>query len=179
MINKSLTHLAVLVVGIFIGVIIRIDGEPAPIPIPETVPQAVASDKNYGSTVFPSDQITSIYDGDTFKANILGWPEIVGDNIGIRVNGIDTPERRGTSENIKALAAEARQTTVTLLRSAKTIELRNIQRGKYFRIIADVYYDDRSLAEALIEKGLAKPYDGGTRPQWTQEDYDDYFSRGN
>jgi endonuclease YncB( thermonuclease family) len=145
----------------------------APVPI-EITPQAVSSDENFGSIVV--GEITSVYDGDTFKVNIPEWPDIVGKRIGIRVNGIDTPERRGTSEDIKLLAVEARQTTVSLLRGADVVELRNIERGKYFRIIADVYVDGQSLADVLLNKGLAKSYDGeSARPEWTQEDYDDYF----
>ena len=54
-----------------------------------------------------------------------------------------------------------------LLRGAKRIELRNPQRGKYFRIVADVYLDGESLAEKLKEAGLAKDYDGeGEKPTW-------------
>jgi micrococcal nuclease len=138
---------------------------------------ALAVERNYGSVVI--EEIASVYDGDTFKINVEEWPDIVGDEISIRVNGIDTPERVGTSDDIKELAEAARQITSTLLYNAEVIELRNIQRGKYFRIIADVYVDDRSLADALMEQGLAKPYDGGTRPQWTQEDYDGYFQTTN
>jgi endonuclease YncB( thermonuclease family) len=172
-----LTHFAFFYFGYSIG-----PGSPAPVPDDPThfavddfggEFTALAVKREYGS--IRVHEIRSIYDGDTFKVTIPGWPGIVGNDVSIRINGIDTPERRGTSENIKTLAAEARQTTVTLLREAETVELRNIQRGKYFRIIADVFVDDRSLAEILIEKKLAKPYDGGTRPQWTQEDYDGYF----
>lgn len=130
--------------------------------------------------VLQPDQIVSVYDGDTFKVNIPEWPDIVGESISIRVDGIDTPEIRGTSENIKLLASEARQATASFLQMG-AIELRDLERGKYFRITASVFAGDTSLADVLIEKGLAKPYDGeSSRPTWTQEDYDDYFrSNGN
>ena len=52
------------------------------------------------------------------------------------------------------------------LRAAKKIELRNMKRGKYFRIVADVYVDGMSLAQMLLEAGLAKPYDGRKKPKW-------------
>jgi len=55
-----------------------------------------------------------------------------------------------------------------MIRSAKVIELRNMQRGKYFRIVADVFLDDQSLADALVKKGLARPYDGGRKGKWCQ-----------
>ncbi|PLX68399.1 MAG: hypothetical protein C0602_08415 [Denitrovibrio sp.] len=66
---------------------------------------------------------------------------------------------------IKSLAQRAKQFTVQQLRSAKLVELRNVQRGKYFRIVADVYIDDKNLGEMLIKAGLGKPYDGGKK-EW-------------
>jgi endonuclease YncB( thermonuclease family) len=88
------------------------------------------------------------------------------DVIGIRINGIDTPEMRDNRPHIKALARKAKQYTVQRLRESHKIILRNIQRGKYFRIVADVYVDGSSLGQELISAGLAKPYDGGKKPKW-------------
>jgi len=109
------------------------------------------------------DKITSIYDGDTFRVNINSYPSIVGKKMSIRVNGIDTPEIRTKCNKEKVLAKKAKKLTVTTLRGGKIIELRNMQRGKYFRIVADVYVDNRSLADILIKSKLAVRYDGGTK----------------
>ncbi|UFS62738.1 thermonuclease family protein [Sulfurimonas sp. HSL-3221] len=108
-------------------------------------------------------EVTSIYDGDTFRVNILGYPGIIGERIPIRLNGIDTPEIRGKCDKEKILARKAKQYTVHALRAANTIELRHMKRGKYFRIVADVYVDGRSLARGLITSGFAVPYDGGRK----------------
>jgi len=54
--------------------------------------QAVTKQVNYGTVIV--SEVTSIYDGDTFRANINGWHELIGKNVSIRVNGIDTPEIR-------------------------------------------------------------------------------------
>ena len=125
------------------------------------------SKKNYGDVVI--SQVTSIYDGDTFRANIDSYPELLGYRIGIRVNGIDTPEMRGKCEKEKLLARKAKQFAVTALRGAKKVELRNMKRGKYFRIVADVYVDGRNLGDALISHQLAVPYDGGHKAKdWCQ-----------
>lgn len=124
----------------------------------------VLAGEQYGNVIV--DEVTSIYDGDTFRANIKSWPPVVGYRIPIRVNGIDTPEIRGKCETEKVLARKAKQVTVQTLRSAKTIELKNIQRGKYFRLVADVYADGQSLADALIRKKLAVRYDGGKKINW-------------
>lgn len=42
-----------------------------------------------------------------------------------------------------------------------------MKRGKYFRIVAEVRVDGQNLGQLLIEKGLAKPYDGGKKQKWT------------
>lgn len=125
-----------------------------------------AGTQSYGNVVV--DTVTTIYDGDTFRATINDWPPIIGKNIPIRVNGIDTPEMRGECREEIEQARKAKQEAVAMIRAAKIVELRNIQRGKYFRIVADVYLDDESLGDSLIGKGLARSYDGGTKEKWCQ-----------
>lgn len=120
--------------------------------------------KIYGSVIVT--EITDVYDGDTFKVNIDSWPDIVGKNVSIRIYGIDTPEMRGTKGEVRKLALRAKSFLVDVLLSGKTVELCNIRRGKYFRIVAEVYIDGKNLADLLIKKGLAKEYYGGKRPIW-------------
>ncbi len=96
-------------------------------------------------------KVTSIYDGDSFRANLKGFPAIVGEHMAIRINGIDTAELRGKCEKEKQLARTAKKFTVAHLRESKNITLRNIKRGKYFRLIADVYVDGLNLGEQLIK----------------------------
>ena len=50
-----------------------------------------------------------------------------------------------------------------ILKEAETITLRNMKRGKYFRIAADVIVDGESLADILIEAGMAIKYNGGKK----------------
>ena len=111
-------------------------------------------------------KITSIYDGDTFRANIKGYPKIVGYRMSVRILGIDTPEMRAKCIKEKKLARKAKKLTVSLLRGAKHIELKNIKRGKYFRILADVYVDGISVADELLKAGYAVRYNGGTKIDW-------------
>lgn len=119
------------------------------------------SNTNYGTIVV--SEVTSIYDGDTFRVNIKDYPDLIGYRISIRVNGIDTPEMKGMCEKEKDLARQAKQFTVSVLRGAKKIELRNMKRGKYFRIVADVYVDGISLTDSLIKEKLGVPYNGGSK----------------
>jgi micrococcal nuclease len=111
-------------------------------------------------------EVRSIYDGDSFRVNINGWPDIIGKSVPIRVLSVDAPEMRGKCEAEKLAARIAKQHTVALLRSGKMIELTNMQRGKYFRILANVIIDGKSLADSLVSNGLARRYDGGKRGGW-------------
>jgi len=121
-----------------------------------------AEKKTYGNIT--ATRLVSVYDGDTFRVDIDTFPPIIGQNMPIRVYGIDTPEIRGN--RTKDLAMQAKNVARLLLENARVIELRNMRRGKYFRIIAEVWLDGISLSQVLIDKGLAKPYFGGKRPQW-------------
>ena len=129
-----------------------------------STPILAASPKTFGDVIVA--EITSVYDGDTFHCNVSGYPPIIGERISIRINGIDTPEMRDNRPAVKALARQAKQYTVQRLREGRKIELRNMQRDKYFRILTDVYVDGSSLGRELIQRGLAKQYDGGKKTKW-------------
>lgn len=114
-------------------------------------------------------EVVSIYDGDTFTANVPGWPDIVGHRIGVRVKGVDTPEMRGKCQAEKEAARRAKQFTVALLRNATVVDLQRIERGKYFRLLAEVWVDGKRLDRLLTEAGLGYAYYGGTRKDWCEK----------
>ena len=124
------------------------------------------TDKSNTSDTVVVSEVISIYDGDTFRVNIDKYPAIIGENMPVRVLGIDTPEIRGKCQDEKDKAKIARLFTVNQLTHASRIELADIQRGKYFRLLAVVLVDGVSLAESLIEQGLAVPYGGGKKRDW-------------
>lgn len=112
------------------------------------------------------DEVSSIYDGDTLRVTIRAWPAVVGQRVPVRVYGIDTPEMRDKRPRVRELARRAKQFSVSRLRSGKRIELRQIRRDKYFRLLAEVWIDGHSLGDELIKAGLAKAYTGGTKSPW-------------
>ena len=124
----------------------------------------LAADKIYADVII--SEVVSIYDADTFRVNIKGWPDIIGFQMSIRAMGVDAPEIRGQCAKEKAAAQLAKQFTVSFLHSADVIELKQIKRGKYFRLLADVYADGQSLAEALIRAKHGRAYAGGKRLGW-------------
>ena len=114
-------------------------------------------------------KVISVYDGDTFRVNIASLPPIVGKNIAIRVNGVDTPEIRGKCQYEKNLALEARDFVRGKLANAKEIKLTNLQRGKYFRVVANVLVDGVSLEQELLDNKLAYCYDGVKKLNWCKK----------
>lgn len=111
----------------------------------------------------PKVEINYVYDGDTIFVNISNWPDIVGDKIGIRVRGIDCPELHDSRKDQRNEAAKAKEFVVQKIKNADSIKIKNLSRDKYFRILADFYIDDQNLSSLLLEKKLAKPYNGGTK----------------
>ena len=103
------------------------------------------------------------YDGDTITFNLPGLHPIIGEKIFVRVNGIDTPEIKGKCEKEKYDAQQARDMVADILKDAEKIDLKNMKRGKYFRIVADVYVGGENIADMLIEAGMAVKYDGGKK----------------
>ena len=111
------------------------------------------------------------YDGDTITFDLPGLHPIIGEKISIRVNGIDTPEIRGKCEKEKYDAKQAKEVVADILKDAEQIILKNMERGKYFRIAADVIVDGENLADVVIEAGVAVRYDGGKKThKWCGEE---------
>lgn len=98
------------------------------------------------------------YDGDTITFNIPNIHPLLGKKISIRINGIDTPEIRTKNKHEKKKALKAKMIVQSILEKANRIDLMNIKRGKYFRIVADVIIDNASLGDKLIKIGIAKRY---------------------
>ena len=111
-------------------------------------------------------KVISVYDGDTFRVDIDSLPPIVGKNIPIRLNGVDTPEIRGKCQYEKDLAIKARDFVRNKLANAKEIKLTKLQRGKYFRVVADVMIDGVSLEQELLDNEFAYKYTGGKKSSW-------------
>lgn len=125
---------------------------------------AAKKDRTYGNLVV--QKVISVYDGDSFRVDIAGLHPLIGSDISIRVFGVDTPEIRGKCLYEKDLAKQAKKFVEQAIRSATTIELRDVRRDKYFRINAVVVIDGKSLAAMLIQRQLAYPYFGSTKKTW-------------
>jgi micrococcal nuclease len=103
------------------------------------------------------------YDADTVTFDVPNVHPLLGKNINVRVSGVDTPEVKTTNSCEKKKAINAQKLVANLLSKAKRIDLTNVQRDKYFRVIADIIIDGQSLSQYLLKNGLAYSYDGGTK----------------
>lgn len=103
------------------------------------------------------------YDADTITVNIPNVHPVIGEKVSVRVLGIDSPEIKGKSKCEKDKARIAQRLVENLLKNAKHIELQNVQRDKYFRILANVVADGKSIKDLVIKNHLAYEYNGGTK----------------
>lgn len=117
------------------------------------------------ATEVPCVRYVGNYDGDTFSVEI---PTLPGFFRGwqVRVRGIDAPEIRGTTVCEKKKATEVKALTHELLKTAKSLKLKNVGKDKYFRLLADVELDGDDLKALLLKEGAVVRYDGGTKPKF-------------
>jgi endonuclease YncB( thermonuclease family) len=108
-------------------------------------------------------RVIKVYDGDTITiATKLPFSDSPLYRLSVRLNGIDTPEIKGKTDDEKTIAKGARDALSHLILN-KYVVLKNIQSEKYGRILAEVYLNELCLNEWLIEKRYAVKYDGGTK----------------
>jgi micrococcal nuclease len=109
------------------------------------------------------------YDGDTCYVLAPSLPEPL-QKMSVRILGIDTPEIRGDCDKEKALAKQGRVVANREFREAETIEFRDLKWDKYGgRILSNVYLDGQLYSQKLIDAGLARAYDGGTKKGWCDD----------
>ena len=111
-------------------------------------------------------KVISVYDGDTIRINIDSFPDIIGKNIRVRLKGIDAPEIKGKCQKEIDLAVMARDYLRNAINKSNQIELRNIERGKYFRIVGELYINGENISSDLIKSKLAYYYNGGKKRSW-------------
>lgn len=103
------------------------------------------------------------YDADTITFDIPNVHPLIGHHISVRVRHIDTPEIKGKLPCEKEAARVAKGLIENILKNAKRIDLKNAAKDKYFRILADVIVDGKSLSETLLKNNLAYAYEGSTK----------------
>lgn len=116
----------------------------------------------------------SVYDGDTLT-NVtldLGWSVWLATQE-IRINGVDAPELADARQ--RPAAAAVRDWLARRLDPLRGAGLRVVSeardRDKYGRVLGDVAGGTMlSLRSDLLAAGLVKPYAGGAKPPWTDDE---------
>ena len=127
----------------------------------------------HDKTTFQCVKYIKNHDGDTITFNIPHVHQLIGQNIKIRLKGINTAEINSKNPCEKDKAVQAKNQVTKKLQSARTIHLLNISRGTFFRIVADVIIDGQSLSKILLNQKLAHPYKKGskTKINWCTMNY--------
>ncbi len=116
-------------------------------------------------TAFNCVQVVEVYDGDSFFIDIPDAHPFFGRRMGVRVDGIDTPEMRSASECERRKGREAKEALEDLLYGAERVDIVNLRKDKYFRILGTVLADGRSVVDELIRRRLGYPYHGEKKPK--------------
>lgn len=136
-----------------------------------SVPFVAAKSKPGYDNAFRRVEYIHNYDGDTITVDIQDLAPVFGRNIPVRIAHIDSAEIDSKDSCEKASALYAKDKVQSLLRAAKRVDLVNVDRDKYFRLLAEVIIEeDLNLGSYLIQERLAVPYEGGTKPtpDWCQ-----------
>lgn len=108
-------------------------------------------------------RVIKVYDGDTITiASKLPFEDSPLYRLSVRLNGIDTPEIKGKTEDEKTAAKNARNALAGLVMN-KYVSLYNIESEKYGRILADVYVDSLHVNAWMIQQRYAVSYEGKTK----------------
>jgi endonuclease YncB( thermonuclease family) len=117
------------------------DQDTTPRPTQLTIPLPTIEWKDTQAFVPPicEGQVIKVYDGDTITiAAKLPYNDSLLYRFSIRLNGIDSPEIKGNSEDEKT-AAQVSKLALENLILHKYVVLKNKSTEKYGRILADVY----------------------------------------
>jgi endonuclease YncB( thermonuclease family) len=84
---------------------------------------------------------------------------------------VDAPEIEEECEQERRLALKARDGLRSMLDGAGQVFLEQVKRGKYAgRVVARVIGPNgRNVADAMIQAGHGRPYQGGNRQGWCAE----------
>ena len=108
-------------------------------------------------------KVIKVYDGDTITVQFkLPYKASPLYKISVRLNGIDCPELK-TKNAIEKQCSQIAKEKVSDLLMGKVVQFKNVSMEKYGRLLADVYYKNKSVNEWLLENHLAIAYDGGTK----------------
>lgn len=116
-------------------------------------------------TSFRCVKVVEVYDGDSIFIDLPDQHPLFGRRMGVRILGIDTPEIKTKNSCEKKKGIAAKSVLESLVTNSKRIDIVEVQKDKYFRILGKVLVDNRSVSDELIRQRLAYSYHGEKKPK--------------
>lgn len=111
-------------------------------------------------------KVVKVIDGDTIDVDIdLGFSVVLAKQR-VRLHGIDTPESRTRDKEEKARGLLSKAFLLALCPIGSTIHLHSHGKGKFGRILGEIYeVDDKlvSINKKMCEEAFAVPYFGQSK----------------
>lgn len=114
-------------------------------------------------------KVIKVLDGDTVKFEVGFLPKELGNQISVRVLGVDTPEKapRAKCEKEAELGKKATEFTKKVVGEAKVVDVQLKSWDKYGgRVLGTITLDGKDLTKMLIDAGLARAYFGEKKSDW-------------
>jgi len=111
-------------------------------------------------------ELIKVVDGDTVDLNIsLGCGVFKKERV--RLEGLNAPEIHTKDLREKAVGLDAMAFTERFLGDGfGKCYVKSSERGKYGRLLIELFVDGKSLNKSLIKEGHARIYNGGKRKAW-------------
>jgi endonuclease YncB( thermonuclease family) len=105
--------------------------------------------------------VALVMDGDTVKISCPGYELASG-----RILGYDSPEKNARCIPEYILAIRATWALRIMLWQARTVEINQNGKDRYDRDLIELRINGNDVKAAMINKGVARAYNGGRRGSW-------------
>lgn len=126
---------------------------------------AIDHDCAHTATSFNCVKVVEVYDGDTIFIHLPDQHPLFGKRIGVRIDGIDTPEIRTKNACEKRKGQKAKKVLENIIARANRVDVVDVQKDKFFRILGTVLVDGKPVTDDLVNAKLAFPYHGEKKPK--------------
>lgn len=124
------------------------------------VKPSLSDNCSHSPTAFHCVKVVEVYDGDTIFIDLPDQHPLFGKRMGVRIIGIDTPEIRTKNSCEKQKAQKAKKILEKVIMKANRIDIVDVQKDKFFRILGTVLADGLPVKDVLIKERLGFPYYG-------------------
>jgi endonuclease YncB( thermonuclease family) len=104
-------------------------------------------------------ELVRVVSGDTIIVDIQSPDPLLGQNIMVKIDNIQAKQYRSSGKILEAIGNTSKEFIKNQFNASINIELRNMRKDPKFAcgVRADVYLDEKSLADELLRAGLVAP----------------------